>query len=120
MATSMLEGGGRTPWMDPKDLEALGYSMVRAERHFARESVASVRKPSTVVGQRDVCRARMQPAKAPHRLAVLIANTCTSISLAGQSLSASVDSTLAEAASWPHLHPAISGMSSPYRQLYSL
>jgi len=28
LATSILEGGGRTPWMDPKDLKALGYSMV--------------------------------------------------------------------------------------------
>jgi len=28
LATSILEGGGRTPWMDPKDLTALGYSMV--------------------------------------------------------------------------------------------
>ena len=28
LATTVLEGGGRTPWMDPKDLKALGYSMV--------------------------------------------------------------------------------------------
>ncbi len=28
LATSILEGGGRTPWMDPKDLKALGYSMI--------------------------------------------------------------------------------------------
>ena len=28
LATSILEGGGRTPWMDPKELKALGYSMV--------------------------------------------------------------------------------------------
>jgi 2-methylisocitrate lyase-like PEP mutase family enzyme len=28
VATSILEGGGRTPWMDPKDLHALGYSML--------------------------------------------------------------------------------------------
>ena len=28
LATSILEGGGRTPWVDPKDLKALGYSMV--------------------------------------------------------------------------------------------
>jgi len=28
LATSILEGWGRTPWMDPKDLKALGYSMV--------------------------------------------------------------------------------------------
>ena len=28
LATTILEGGGRTPWMDPKDLKALGYSMV--------------------------------------------------------------------------------------------
>jgi len=28
LATSILEGGGRTPWMDPSDLKALGYSMV--------------------------------------------------------------------------------------------
>jgi len=27
LATSILEGGGRTPWIDPKDLKALGYSM---------------------------------------------------------------------------------------------
>jgi hypothetical protein len=35
------------------------FEMERAERYFARESVASVRKPATVVGQRDVCRACM-------------------------------------------------------------
>ena len=28
LATTILEGGGRTPWIDPKDLKALGYSMV--------------------------------------------------------------------------------------------
>ena len=28
LATSILEGGGRTPWMDPKELNALGYSMI--------------------------------------------------------------------------------------------
>ena len=28
LATSILEGGGRTPWMDPKDFAALGYSML--------------------------------------------------------------------------------------------
>jgi 2-methylisocitrate lyase-like PEP mutase family enzyme len=28
LATSILEGGGRTPWMDPKDLYALGYTML--------------------------------------------------------------------------------------------
>lgn len=28
LATSILEGGGRTPWMDPKELKALGYSML--------------------------------------------------------------------------------------------
>ena len=28
LATSILEGGGRTPWMDPKDLHALGYTML--------------------------------------------------------------------------------------------
>ena len=28
LATSILEGGGRTPWMDPKDLYNLGYSML--------------------------------------------------------------------------------------------
>jgi len=28
LATSILEGGGRTPWKDPKDLHALGYSML--------------------------------------------------------------------------------------------
>ena len=28
LATSILEGGGRTPWMDPRDLHALGYSML--------------------------------------------------------------------------------------------
>ena len=28
LATSILEGGGRTPWKDPKDLHALGYSMI--------------------------------------------------------------------------------------------
>jgi len=28
LATTILEGGGRTPWMDPKDLKALGYSML--------------------------------------------------------------------------------------------
>jgi 2-methylisocitrate lyase-like PEP mutase family enzyme len=28
LATTILEGGGRTPWMDPKALKALGYSMV--------------------------------------------------------------------------------------------
>ena len=28
LATSILEGGGRTPWMDPKDFHALGYSML--------------------------------------------------------------------------------------------
>jgi 2-methylisocitrate lyase-like PEP mutase family enzyme len=28
VATSILEGGGRTPWMDPKDLHALGYTML--------------------------------------------------------------------------------------------
>jgi hypothetical protein len=55
----MLEGGGRTPWMDAKDLKALGYSMERAKWYFARESLASVRKPVAVVGQRDVCRACM-------------------------------------------------------------
>ncbi len=28
LATSILEGGGRTPWMDPKELNSLGYSMI--------------------------------------------------------------------------------------------
>ena len=28
LGTSILEGGGRTPWMDPKNLHALGYSML--------------------------------------------------------------------------------------------
>jgi 2-methylisocitrate lyase-like PEP mutase family enzyme len=28
LATTILEGGGRTPWMDPEDLKALGYSML--------------------------------------------------------------------------------------------
>jgi 2-methylisocitrate lyase-like PEP mutase family enzyme len=28
VATSILEGGGRTPWTDPKDLHALGYTML--------------------------------------------------------------------------------------------
>jgi 2-methylisocitrate lyase-like PEP mutase family enzyme len=28
LATSILEGGGRTPWMDPKDFHALGYTML--------------------------------------------------------------------------------------------
>ncbi|HUJ83604.1 MAG TPA: isocitrate lyase/PEP mutase family protein [Candidatus Acidoferrales bacterium] len=28
LATSILEGGGRTPWIDPKDLYALGYTML--------------------------------------------------------------------------------------------
>ena len=28
LATTILEGGGRTPWIDPKQLKALGYSMV--------------------------------------------------------------------------------------------
>jgi 2-methylisocitrate lyase-like PEP mutase family enzyme len=28
LATSILEGGGRTPWIDPKDLHALGYTML--------------------------------------------------------------------------------------------
>jgi len=28
LATSILEGGGRTPWMDPKELYALGYTML--------------------------------------------------------------------------------------------
>ena len=28
LATSILEGGGRTPWLDPKDFQALGYSML--------------------------------------------------------------------------------------------
>jgi len=28
LATSILEGGGRTPWMDPADLHELGYTML--------------------------------------------------------------------------------------------
>ena len=28
LATSILEGGGRTPWMDPNDLHALGYTIL--------------------------------------------------------------------------------------------
>lgn len=28
LATSILEGGGRTPWLAPKDLHALGYTML--------------------------------------------------------------------------------------------
>ena len=28
LATSILEGGGRTPWINPKDLYALGYTML--------------------------------------------------------------------------------------------
>ena len=28
LATSILEGGGRTPWMSPNDLHALGYTML--------------------------------------------------------------------------------------------
>src|SRR5208283_4998291 len=28
LATSILEGGGRTPWVDPKDFHALGYTML--------------------------------------------------------------------------------------------
>jgi 2-methylisocitrate lyase-like PEP mutase family enzyme len=28
LATSILEGGGRTPWMDPRELHAFGYTML--------------------------------------------------------------------------------------------
>jgi 2-methylisocitrate lyase-like PEP mutase family enzyme len=28
LATTILEGGGRTPRIDPKELKALGYSML--------------------------------------------------------------------------------------------
>ena len=37
-----------------------------------------------------------------------------------QTLSASVERTAAEAASCPHLHPVISGISSPYRVMNAL
>jgi hypothetical protein len=58
--------------------------------------------------------------KAPHRLPVPDRKHLHVDLRQSQTLSALVDSTPTEAASCPHLQPAISGMSSPYRQMYSL
>src|SRR5262249_37479738 len=79
-----------------------------------------LRKPTAVVGQRDVRRPRVLPGKAPRRLPVPDREHIHVRLRQGQTLSASVERTAAEAASCPHLQPVISGMSSPYRAMNSL
>ena len=71
-----------------------------------------------VVGQRNVRLPRMLTAKAPRRLP-MPDREHVHVRLLDQTLSASVEDR-ADAASCPHLQPAISGISSPYRPMYSL
>src|SRR5205814_8938020 len=77
-------------------------------------------EPAPVVGQRNVGRSSVLPAKAPRRLAVSDREDIHIRLPRGQTLSASADRTLAVVASCPHRQPVISGMSSPYRAMYSL
>src|SRR5262245_3150509 len=79
-----------------------------------------LRKPAAVVGQRNVRRPCVLPGKAPRRLPVPDREHIHVRLRRGQTLSASVERTPAEAASCPHLQPVISGISSPYRQMNSL
>src|SRR6201993_3829220 len=77
-------------------------------------------EPAPVVGQRNVGRSSVLPAEAPRRLAVSDREDIHIRLLRGQTLSASVERTPAEAASCPHRQPVISGMSLPYRAINSL
>jgi hypothetical protein len=77
-------------------------------------------KPTAVVGQRDVRRPCVLPGKAPRRLTVPDREHIHVRLSHGQTLSASVERTPAEAASCPHLQPVISGISSPCRAMNSL
>ena len=75
-------------------------------------------------GQLSVSGTSVVPVCWPLRLHAvspcLIANTFTFVSRQqAQTLSASVERTAAAAASCPHLQPVISGISSPYRAIYS-
>ena len=76
-------------------------------------------KPAPAFGQGDVCRPGVLAAQAPRRLAMSDREKVQLHLLGGQTLSASVERTPADAASCPHLQPEISGMSSPYRAMYS-
>src|SRR5215469_11531103 len=80
----------------------------------------SLGEAATILGQGDVSRAGVLSAQAPRRFAVSDREDVHFRPVPGQTLSASVDRTPAEAASCPHLHPLISGMSSPYRVMNSL
>src|SRR5262249_21044401 len=77
-------------------------------------------KSPAVVGQRDVRHACVLPGKAPRRLPVPDREHIHVRLRHGQTLSASVERTPAEAASCPHRQPVISGISSPYRAMTSL
>jgi hypothetical protein len=77
-------------------------------------------KPTAVVGQRNVRRPCVLPGKAPRRLPVPDREHIHVRPRQGQTLSASVERTPAEAASCPHRQPVISGISSPYRAMNSL
>jgi hypothetical protein len=78
-------------------------------------------EPAAIVRQRDVGRPGVLPAQAPCRLAVSYREDVHVRLLQAQTLSASVDRTPGDAAaSCPHRQPVISGMSSPYRAIYSL
>src|SRR4029077_16595809 len=75
-------------------------------------------KAAAVVGPRHV---RRSPLRLHALSPCLIANTFTfSSRQQGHTLSAAVERTVAEAASCPQLQPVISGISSPYRAMYSL
>ena len=80
------------------------------------------RKPAAMVGQGDVGGPRVLATKAPLRLTVPDREDVHVRLLKSQTLSASVEcpAVEVEAASRPHRHPVISGMSSPYRQMNSL
>src|SRR5262249_40219384 len=80
-----------------------------------------LRKPAAVVGQRNVRGTGVLTTEAPRCLPVPDREHAhIRLPLRDQMLSASVEPIPAEAASCPHRQPEISGISSPYRQMYSL
>src|SRR4029453_3705017 len=60
---------------EARQFAGLGCALQGAEKNEGKFRLGEyrshpLRKPAAVVGQRDVCRPRMLPGKAPHRLAV--------------------------------------------------
>ena len=90
------------------------------ERLLGQHGPHPLGESTPVVGQRDVGRARVLPAQAPRGLPVPDRERRSRPPPPAQTLSASVEPTPPDAAACPHFQPVISGMSSPYRAMYSL